>query len=37
MRKRFRELVRSEVAQTVPDPAEVGAELRYLVEVLSAG
>ena len=36
LRKRFRELVRAEVAQTVPGFADVDAELRYLVEVLSA-
>ena len=37
LRKRFRELVKAELAQTVVSPAEVGEELRYLVEVLSAG
>ncbi len=37
LRKRFRELVRAELAQTVSSPAEVDEELRYLVEVLSAG
>ncbi len=36
LRRRFRELVRAEIAQTVPAFAEVDAELRYLVEVLSA-
>lgn len=35
LRKRFRELVRSEIEQTVGDPAAVQEELRYLVEVLS--
>lgn len=35
LRKRFRELVRSEVSQTVPGFADVDAELRYLVEVLA--
>jgi len=35
LRKRFRELVKSEIAQTVGDPAAVKEELRYLVEVLS--
>lgn len=35
MRKRFRELIRAEVIQTVPDSADVDAELRYLVEVLA--
>ena len=37
LRKRFRESVRAELAQTVFSPAEVDEELRYLVEVLSAG
>ena len=37
LRKRFRELVRAEVAQTVPASDDVDAELRYLVEVLAAG
>jgi RNA polymerase sigma-70 factor (ECF subfamily) len=36
LRKRFRELIRAEIAQTVPDPAETDAELRYLIEVLAA-
>lgn len=35
LRKRFRELVRAEIAQTVGDNADVDAELRYLVEVLA--
>lgn len=35
LRKRFLEIVRSEVARTVPADADVDAELRYLVEVLS--
>jgi RNA polymerase sigma factor (sigma-70 family) len=35
LRKRFRELVRAELAQTVHQPGEVDEELRYLVEVLS--
>ena len=35
LRKRFREFVRSEIAQTVDDPAAVQEELRYLVEVLA--
>ena len=37
LRKRFRELVREQIAQTVADPAETDSELRYLVEVLAAG
>ncbi len=36
LRKRYRELVRAEVAQTVPESADVDEELRYLVEVLAA-
>lgn len=36
LRKRFREVARAEVAQTVPAAADVDAELRYLVEVLAA-
>ena len=35
LRKRFREVIRAELAQTVGSPAEVDEELRYLVEVLS--
>lgn len=35
LRKRFRELVRSEIAQTVPASSDVDAELRYLIEVLA--
>jgi RNA polymerase sigma factor (sigma-70 family) len=35
LRKRFRELVKAEVSQTVGDPAQVAAELRYMVEVLA--
>lgn len=37
LRKRFRELVRAEIAQTVGDAAQVQEEMRYLVEVLSQG
>ncbi len=36
LRKRFRELVKAEIAHTVPDPAQVQDELRYLVEVLAS-
>jgi len=36
LRKRFREIIRNEIAQTV-DATEVDAELRYLVEVLARG
>lgn len=35
LRRRFRELVKAEIAQTVSDPAQVAEELRYLVEVLA--
>jgi len=35
LRKRFREFVRAEIAQTVPAFAEIDAELRYLIEVLA--
>jgi RNA polymerase sigma-70 factor (ECF subfamily) len=34
LRKRFRELVKAEIAQTVGDAALVAEELRYLLEVL---
>jgi len=35
LRKRYRELVRQEVAQTVVDPSDVASEIRYLAAVLS--
>jgi RNA polymerase sigma-70 factor (ECF subfamily) len=35
LRRRYRECCREEVAQTVADPAEIDAELRYLCEVVS--
>ena len=35
LRKRFRDAVRLEIAQTVPDSAHVDEELRYLIEVLA--
>lgn len=34
-RKRFRELVKAEIAQTVSDPGQIQEELRYLIEVLA--
>ena len=34
LRRRYRECCREEVAQTVADPAEIDAELRYLCEVV---
>ena len=36
LRRRFRALVKAEIARTVGDAAQVQEELRYLVEVLSA-
>jgi DNA-directed RNA polymerase specialized sigma24 family protein len=35
LRKRYRELVRQEIADTVADPTEVESELRYLAAVLT--
>lgn len=35
MRRRYREMVREEVAHTVDDPAEVQDEIRHLIEVVS--
>lgn len=35
LRRRFRELVRAEIAQTLPAEADVRAELRYLIEALA--
>jgi len=35
LRKRFRELYREEIAQTLPDRAELDAELRYLAGILA--
>jgi RNA polymerase sigma-70 factor (ECF subfamily) len=36
MRQRFRDLLRSEVAQTVETPEEIDAEIRYLCAALAA-
>ena len=36
LRRRYGELLRAEIAHTVPDPSEIDAELRHLIEVLSA-
>lgn len=36
IRKRYRELLRHEIADTVADPAEVESEIRYLVAVLTS-
>jgi DNA-directed RNA polymerase specialized sigma24 family protein len=35
LRKRFREVIRGEVAQTLHDPAELDAEMQHLIAVLS--
>jgi DNA-directed RNA polymerase specialized sigma24 family protein len=35
LRRRFRELVKAEIAQTVSGPAEVAGEMRHLIEALS--
>ena len=37
LRKRFREVIRAEIAQTMENPTDVDGELRYLVEVLTRG
>ncbi len=37
LRKRFREVIRAEVAQTIDVSGDVDSELRYLVEVLARG
>jgi RNA polymerase sigma-70 factor (ECF subfamily) len=34
LRKRFRDVIRSEIAQTLRDPAQVDEELRHLIEAL---
>lgn len=36
LRKRFRELVKAEIAQTLTDPTEVSQELKHLVAALAA-
>ncbi len=35
LRQRYRVLVREEIAHTVVDPAEIDAEIRYLITVMS--
>jgi DNA-directed RNA polymerase specialized sigma24 family protein len=37
LRKRFRKLLRAEVAQTVSDPADIEDEIRYLFAALGSG
>ena len=36
LRRRYRELLRAEIAETVDDPAAIGDEMRYLVTALLA-
>jgi RNA polymerase sigma-70 factor (ECF subfamily) len=36
LRRRFRELLRLEIAETVANPEQIDAELRYLSEVLTS-
>jgi len=36
LRKRFRELVKAKINQTVPEPGQVQEELHYLVEALAS-
>jgi RNA polymerase sigma-70 factor (ECF subfamily) len=36
-RKRFREVYRDEVSQTLPGQADVEAEVRYLADILARG
>jgi len=35
LRKRYREMLRGEIAETVADPAQIEGELRYLIRVLA--
>jgi hypothetical protein len=35
LRRRFWEIIRSEVADTVPEPGDINPELRHLVEALA--
>lgn len=35
LRKRYREVLRAEVAQTVADPGEIDAELRHLLAAVT--
>ena len=37
LRKRYREVLRAEIARTVADPAQVDDEIRYLLTVLARG
>jgi RNA polymerase sigma-70 factor (ECF subfamily) len=37
LRRRYRDLLRSEIAQTVADPETVEDELKYLLAVLQGG
>ncbi len=35
LRRRYRDLLRDEIAQTVADPAEMDREIQYLIRVMS--
>jgi RNA polymerase sigma-70 factor (ECF subfamily) len=35
LRKRYRDLLRAEVSETVADPSQIDGELRYLAAALS--
>jgi RNA polymerase sigma-70 factor (ECF subfamily) len=37
LRKRYREILRAEIAETVADPAQVKDEIRYLRAALTRG
>jgi hypothetical protein len=36
LRRRYREVLREEIAQTVADAAEIDGEIQYLIRVMSA-
>ena len=36
LRRRYRDVLREEIAQTVADPAEIDGEIQYLIRVMSA-
>jgi RNA polymerase sigma-70 factor (ECF subfamily) len=36
LRRRYREVLREEIARTVADPAEINDEIQYLIRVISA-
>jgi RNA polymerase sigma-70 factor (ECF subfamily) len=37
LRKRYRDVLRAEIAKTVADPAQVDEEIRYLLVILARG